>query len=65
MEDLEDFQELWLCRLKEVLMKEVVVATDTLVVEAMELMVQVEEMGAVMEVMVKMAHMAMVEREVA
>ena len=46
-------------------MKEMMVATDTLVVEAMELMVQVEEMGAVMEVMVKMAHMAMVEREVA
>ena len=63
--DLEDPLELWLCRLKEVLMKEVKVATDTLVVEAMELMEQVEEMGAVMEVMVKTAHMSLVEREVA
>ena len=63
--DLEDPLELWLCRLKEVLMKEVKVATDTLVVEAMELMEQVEEMGAVMEVMVKTAYMSLVEREVA
>ena len=63
--DLEDSRELWLFRLKEVLMKEVKVATDTLVVEAMELMEQVEEMGAVMEVMVKTAHMSLVEREVA
>ena len=46
-------------------MKEVKVGTDTLVVEAMELMEQVEEMGAVMEVMVKMALAPLVEREVA
>ena len=57
--------ELWLCRLKEVLMKEVKVATDTLVVEAMELMEQVEEMGVVMEVMVKTAHAPLAVREVA
>ena len=63
--DLEGSRELWLFRLKEVLMKEVKVATDTLVVEAMELMEQVEEMGAVMEVMVKMALAPLVEREVA
>ena len=58
--DLEDPLELWLCRLKEQTMK-----MDTLVVEAMELMEQVEEMGAEMEVMVKTAHMGLVEREVA
>ena len=58
--DLEDPLELWLCRLKEQMMK-----MDTLVVVAMELMDQVEEMGAVMEVMVKTAHMSLVEREVA
>ena len=63
--DLEDSRELWLFRLKEVLMKEVKVATDTLVVEAMELMEQVEEMGAVMGVMVKMAHAPLAVREVA
>ena len=63
--DLEDSRELWLFRLKEVLMKEVKVATDTLVVEAMELMEQVEEMGAVMEVMVKTAHAPLAVREVA
>ena len=63
--DLEDPLELWLCRLKEVLMKEVKVATDTLVVEAMELMEQVEEMGVVMEVMVKTAHAPLAVREVA
>ena len=63
--DLEDCRELWLYRLKEVLMEHVMVATDTLVVEAMELMKQVEEMGAVMEVMVKMALAPLVEREVA
>ena len=63
--DLEDSRELWLFRLKEVLMEHVMVATDTLVVEAMELMEQVEEMGAVMEVMVKMALAPLVEREVA
>ena len=63
--DREDPLELWLCRLKEVLMKEVKVATDTLVVEAMELMEQVEEMGVVMEVMVKTAHAPLAVREVA
>ena len=63
--DQEGSRELWLYRLKEVLMKEVKVATDTLVVEVMELMKQVEEMGAVMEVMVKMALAPLVEREVA
>ena len=63
--DLDDPRELWLFRLKEVLMKEVMVATDTLVVEAMELMEQVEEMGVVMEVMVKTAHAPLEAREVA
>ena len=63
--DLEDPLELWLYRLKEVLMELEMVATDTLVVEARELMEQVEEMGAVMEVMVKMALAPLVEREVA
>ena len=63
--DREDPLELWLYRLKEVLMKEVKVATDTLVVEAMELMEQVEEMGVVMEVMVKTAHAPLAVREVA
>ena len=46
-------------------MKEVKVATDTLVVEAMELMEQVEEMGVVMEVMVKTAHAPLAVRELA
>ena len=63
--DLEGSRELWLFRLKEVLMEHVMVATDTLVVEARELMEQVEEMGAVIGVMVKTARITLVEREVA